>query len=297
MPLHEIFSSPSEESLSPVFLSEGAHPIPLQAGEQLFKFEVEPGFHYSFIVNTGSVDHHLMSRGAPAVEIWNYSGMRFQAESYGFSLPDNGITNNFSPGKSAILFFADPGHFPRKYFNYVRVFLWESVSTAWIKIVKKKVKHFCLPFSGNQSYLNAFGYRAILPGRMKPTINGHDGVDIKAFSVNEDGSPERDLDRPVHAIAHGKVIKTKDLGILGKAVWIEHNCGEQIFTSLSVHLQELFVKTGDRVLRGKTEIGTIFWREAHLHLEIFPKSSTAWWKGYSYGRGGQVDPLGIIFEN
>jgi len=289
------FSAPSEERFHPQRIEIGAQKVSLVSGNNVFAFRIRPGLFYSSILNTNTHHHLFRSRGAPAVVNAGYTGNRFQSESYGIALPDYGLFPNDSPGKSSFSFFASPSYFSGEYWNYLHVFSWTRVPVAWIKILALPQKIFSSPFRGISQYYNAFGHRAVIYNRRTPTRFGHDGVDIQPVSRGNNGL-QVDLGQSVVPVADGRVTRIGSFGSLGKAVWITHEKGGKTHTSLSMHLQQSFVSVGQLVQRGVTPLGFVDSEQEHLHLEIFPFATTSWNWGYSNGRGGQRDPLKILFE-
>lgn len=287
-------SAPTEEANNPILINPEARPLPLGVGENYFKFEIEPGFHYSFIINTNRYDHHLRSRGAPAVVNNGYTGNKFQSEMYGFHLSDHGVPLNISSAKSAIMFFADPGYHNGKYYNYCHLSVWDNIPNVWIKLLKLSEKTFAHPFRGTLGYYNTFKHRTILNGRL--TRSGHDGIDLQPYTLDARGELALDDNRPIRAVADGEVIKIRDLGSIGQAVWINHSTASRAYTGLYAHLQNILVSVGQRVVKGETELGTMDPNEDHLHLEVFPKITRAWNRGYTNGGGGQLDALKAVFE-
>jgi len=288
-----ILEDPEQESYNPTIIS-GSYQTSLQTGANYFKFEVEPGYDYSFIVNTNNYEHLLQSKSA-AYSV-HYSNSGYQSEVNGVPLSNHGISGNDSHAKSAIIFEADPSYYSEKYYNYVQIYILgnDDVSIAHIRLVKKSNKQFGLPINGLHAYYNAFGHRAEIKGGTYLTNNGHDGIDIQAYYVSG-GEIHVDFDQPIVPVAEGCVVKTASLGgNLGEAVWIHHTLNGQAYTSLYAHLQNLQVSKGDCVTKGATALGYIHTEQKHIHLEIFKDYIERWYDGYSYGNG-QVDPLGQIF--
>lgn len=291
-----ILEDPTQEAYNPTIISpmtSGSYQTSLQNGANYFKFEVEPGYDYSFIVNTNNYEHLLQSKGA-AYSV-HYSNSGYQSEIKGIPMPNHGISGNDSHAKSAVIFEAEPSYYSEKYYNYVQIYTWDNVSIAHIRLVKKSNKQFGLPFNGLHAYYNSFGHRAKIYGRPNPTNNGHDGIDIQPY-ISTSGW-DIDFNSPVVSVAEGCVVKTASLGgNLGEAIWIHHTLNGQAYTSLYAHLQNLQVSKGDCVTKGTTALGYIHADQKHIHLEIFKQYTEGWYNGYSNGSGGQVDPLGQIFD-
>ena len=288
-----ILEDKTEEGKKPRIITpmkkEESYKTALDKGEHYFKFEVEPGYDYSFIVNSDIYHHLLSSKGAPYST--SSSEKEFQSEVGANSMPTWGISNNKSPAKSGITFRADSSNYKGKYYNYIRVTVWENVPVAHIKLVKQSNKQFGLPFRGLHNYYNSFGHRANIDNQTRLTKNGHLGIDIQPYVSTEKW--EVNFKEPIIPIADGKVIKILNLGSsLGYAVWIEHND----YTSLYAHIQKPSVKLNKKVTKGVTSLGTIHKGQKHLHLEIFNKTSTKWADGYSSENYGQIDPLIVIFD-
>lgn len=286
-------SSPSEESRNPRVIYPGAQQFSAGYGINYFKFLIEPGFHYSCIINTNTRDHRLQSRGAPAVVNAGYTGSRFQGEMYGFALPDNGVPNNISPAKSNIMFFADPAYFSDTYYNYLHLTCYEDIPNFWIKLIKIPQKIFAHPFRGTIGYYNTFGHRTLLNGSLTP--RGHDGIDVQPYR-GEGQNLSVDMSRNIIPIADGTVTSVRNIGGVGRVVWIDHSQSGQTWTALYAHLNDVRVGVGDRVQKSITPIGTLRSPENHLHLEIFPRQTTQWFRGYTNGSGGQIDALRAIME-
>jgi murein DD-endopeptidase MepM/ murein hydrolase activator NlpD len=298
-----VLSAPTEENNRPTLVPVGTSATSLSAGTNHFKFEVEPGYFYSFIVNSGSTydhSHVLRSRGAPAVLYSGYTGNRFQAvaasETYptckdrrtGARVPE---TQNPTYAKSAIQFFADPAYYSGRYYDYVYVDSFgPAAGTVYLKLLKSSQKAFAAPFAGGGiiDYYNSLHHRADIHWDGTCTDSGHLGIDI----APETASFEIDLERAVVPVADGTILGTANLGSLGYAVWVYH---ESLgYTSLYAHLQSLSLTRGP-VTRSVTKLGTVHSGQKHLHLEILPGKSTAWNGGYATGTSN-VDPLVVIFE-
>ena len=299
---NSILENSEMEKRSPTMVSPNngvATKISLKKDHNYFKFEVEPGYYYSFIVNTNSTQHIIGSKGAPYLV--DNSG--YQSLVNGVPKPNYGRGGEDSPAKSAIMFYADPSYFSGKYINYINVYAWDDIPISYIKLIKKSNKKFGLPMSGLHSYYNSFGHRAKLEksnGGTFITNSGHNAIDMTAYKSISDFSV--DFDRSIVPVADGTVAhKVSWGGDLGQIVWIHHTLDGKEYTSLYAHLKDLQVSIGDNVIKGKTKLGSIDLRTKHVHLEMFKKHSYAWklgtWgSGYSYGGQGQVDPLSLIFE-
>ncbi len=303
----EIIKNEEEEMNKTQLICIGAKKVNLKKGVNYFKFEVEPGSHYSFIVNSNDYYHHIKSKGAL------FSGSGFQAESVGYPSCSNGEiayhcnnngADNAFPSKSAIMFYADPNDYSSNYFNYIRIETMNEVNNTWIKLVKKNDKYFSPPFNKQVRYYNAFKHKANLDGVHEDgemTYNGHDGVDIAT----------NDTSRQVRAVANGKVIKIEyQTCQLGRMVWIKHTLPDEdgdghddVYTSLYGHLENDFdINVNDEVTKGQV-IGKIrntascsdAYKE-HLHFEMWKKEYMIWNNGYSNASGGQIDPLPVLFE-
>jgi murein DD-endopeptidase MepM/ murein hydrolase activator NlpD len=296
-----VLTAPTEENNAPLLIPTGLTATSLRTGLNYFKFEVEPGYHYSFILNSGPKDSHsttLKSRSAPAVTIFlTHTGDKFQAKVRSATLPTYQIPNNYSYAKSAIMFFADASYYPNPYYNYVQVDLSGNTTpdqgSVYINLLKQSSKAFAAPLAGNVHYHNSFGHREVLSGSTTPTVNGHLGIDI---APRNDSFDDNDLTRSVVPIADGKVIKVANLGNnLGWAVWIYHSAFN--YTSIYAHLNQppSSITTNALVQKGITKISTVTSSQAHLHLEIAPGQYTTWNGGYASGTP-QTDPLKVIFE-
>lgn len=292
-----VLEDPGEEKYNPTLISpttEGSFLTNLDPGSNHFKFVVEPGYSYSFIVNTNNYDHNLESFSAVHRVIHFQNG--FQLQIGGSPKPDHGIEGNYSYAKSAAMFDADFNYYPDKYYNYVRIVTWDYVPNTHIRLEKKPEKYFGYPFDGYHTYYNAFGHRALINNDTYLTQNGHDGIDICAYNYTSSGW-EIDYNRPAIPIADGEVVKRIDLGSgLGYAIWVYHATGGGAYTSLYAHLQNPQVSVGDFVFKGQTALGYISTVQNHMHLEIFKNYNIGWYNGYSNGSGGQIDPLSVLFD-
>jgi len=287
----EIMTDDDLEAYNPVLIS-GSHEVSLKEGPNYFKFVVEPGYDYSFIINTHSYHHRMESKAAPYTDI-------MLVRSHAF--PEYDIENNNSDAKSAILVFNTDitnNVFKDKYYNYVTVTTDSYVNIANIRLIKKSNKIFGLPFNSEHTYYNSFEHREKINGEdNKPTINGHDGIDVTGWT-SEGFNP----DANVVAVADGKIIRIDDsLTGIGRVIWVYHKTSETSgYTSLYAHLNEnedVNFRNGDEVNRGTVlgKVRTSGLYKNHLHLEIFDSYNTVWYAGYSSNKG-QIDPLRVIFE-
>ena len=298
-----VLSASSEEINNPALIPVGLTSASFHSGTNYFKFTVEPGYFYSFIVNSGysyNHEHVLKSRGAPAVLNSGYTGTKFQAKSYSTTLAPckDASTNTWIPeannpsyAKSAIMFYADPNAYSGTYYNYVQVDSYSpDPASVFIRLVKIAAKGFSSPFSGGiTGYYNSFGHREDFDDDGYCTNNGHDGIDIAPYN----DSFALDLQKFVLPVASGEIIRTTNLGSdLGYAVWIYHS--SLGYTSVYAHLQALSITSGS-VTKGVTKLGTVHTGQKHLHLEILPGRNTIWYQGYS-SSSPHVDPLQVIFE-
>lgn len=119
----------------------------------------------------------------------------------------------------------------------------------------------------------------------------HTGVDL-----NQLGSGDADLGRPVYAVADGKVIASAYFRTWGNIILIHHPQFGSIFSQYA-HCRERYVKAGD-IIQGGTCIGTIGKGDgsflAHLHFEIRTKDMRAdYWPGTnaSFIRQNYLDPI------
>jgi len=121
---------------------------------------------------------------------------------------------------------------------------------------------------------------------------------------NGHGGGNSDLGDPVYAIADGAVYWAKiNGGSWGNIVRLIHNIGTtdqpKYIESLYAHLDEIFVREGQEVIRGQ-QIGTIGDANghypAHLHLEIRKNINTPVGKAYTRDTIGYsyVKPLPFI---
>ncbi|HEX2959011.1 MAG TPA: VWA domain-containing protein, partial [Chitinispirillaceae bacterium] len=134
---------------------------------------------------------------------------------------------------------------------------------------------------------------------LKTNKNGYDFLEYSKDSnslhpgedwngVDDKGNPvgNADFGDSVYAISNGRVVAAKSIeGNLGNVIVIEHRLqdGSTVWSQYA-HLNEMLVKEGDNVKRGK-EIGTIGKSRgiSHLHFEIRKSdlSPSAWPKGQS----------------
>ncbi|HKH46227.1 MAG TPA: CARDB domain-containing protein [Thermoanaerobaculia bacterium] len=301
-----VLSASTEEANNPLLISTGLNSVSLSNGTSYFKFEVESGYFYSFIVNSGySYDHrHLLkSRGAPAVLYSGFTGSNFQAFANSDTLPQcksqsTGAlvaeSSNPSYAKSAVMFFADPNAYAGRYYNYVHIDSSGSASSpVYIKLVKLSNKDFTAPFTGPIKYYNSFRHRADIDDSGYCTDAGHNGIDILPFNGSE-----VDFQRSIVPVISGDIIKTAYLGTasdgesLGYAVWVYNSTLN--YTVVYAHLQTLS-KTSGSVTKGTTKLGTISYDQEHLHLEVLSGRNTLWYDGYQNG-SPNLDPLAIVFE-
>jgi|GEM_PF-6007529 len=127
----------------------------------------------------------------------------------------------------------------------------------------------------------------------------HPGGDL-----NGPGWGDADLGLPIHSIGHGIVVFSDDVNVWGNIILIEHVMfdGTQ-FWSQYAHMQDVYVKKGDKVFRGD-KIGTVGKGDderyvAHLHFEIRKRYiSASAWGGVVYNEVNlmkyYVDPLVTI---
>ena len=117
------------------------------------------------------------------------------------------------------------------------------------------------------------------PGKMWKT-GRHEGVDFACPKGT-----------PILACADGTVVGT---GIWGSAygphsLVIKHKVGEQTLYTMYAHGQKLYVKKGDKVVKGQHVLdsgaeGNV--TGPHLHLECQAKPT--------WTRGGGIDPAGLL---
>ena len=140
---------------------------------------------------------------------------------------------------------------------------------------------------------NATGYY----NAQKFTENNHLGDDW-----NGTGGGNTDLGDPIYSIANGYVSFAENInGGWGNVIRIVHFIDEnKQLESLYAHCQDIFVKKGDYVTKGKL-IGTIGNNNgqylAHLHFELRNEVSLPVGGGYSSNTKGYIDPTVFINNN
>jgi murein DD-endopeptidase MepM/ murein hydrolase activator NlpD len=132
---------------------------------------------------------------------------------------------------------------------------------------------FTWPASG--TFTSGYGYR------IHPVTGGrklHAGIDI----ANSTGTP-------IVASASGTVIRSEYSSSYGNVVYITHNIGGQVYTTLYAHMDSRLVSSGQSVSAGQ-QIGTLGTTGRstgpHLHFEIH--------KGPWSGSSSSVDPLDYL---
>ncbi len=131
----------------------------------------------------------------------------------------------------------------------------------------------------------------------KFTQNNHLGDDW-----NGTGGGNSDLGDPIYAIANGYVSFAENIyGGWGNVIRIVHYIDEnKQVESLYAHCQDIYVKKGDYVAKGKL-IGTIGNNDgqylAHLHFELRNEVGLPIGGGYSLDTKGYLDPTEFIKNN
>ena len=169
---------------------------------------------------------------------------------------------------------------------------------AKMEVVKTRVKEL-----GNIKFTNGFDFPVGKPDAVnyynaqKFQENDHLGDDW-----NGKGGGNTDLGDPIYAIANGYVSFAKDLfSGWGKVIKIIHyNSDKTQVESLYGHCNEILIKEGDYVIKGK-KIATIGTADglylAHLHFEIRDKIDLPVGPGYSTETEGYLDPTNYINKN
>lgn len=181
-------------------------------------------------------------------------------------------------------------------------------SLVVVRLIRKTNKYFAPPFRSADAitYYNMFGYRPLIGKEKRKAVNGHDGVDISVATGYSGGGKAAAWLKdkpPVMAMADGVVLRVmSDNCRLGTMVWIKHETPAGTYTALYGHLEGTTVAKGDSVRSGATVGHVLPARlcpggfERHLHLEMWKGIVTSWDGGYSNGRSGQINPLGVIFS-
>jgi murein DD-endopeptidase MepM/ murein hydrolase activator NlpD len=132
----------------------------------------------------------------------------------------------------------------------------------------------------------------------------HTGADLNW------GSPYADKGLPTYACANGVVVFAGNIRVWGNVIVIRHdplgNPGGKVLYSRYGHVQNVMVKVGDRVKRGRqvAEVGDAFGTLVpHLHFDLSPtailETKPQDWPGKDQARllKNYIDPLIWIQNN
>lgn len=137
------------------------------------------------------------------------------------------------------------------------------------------------------------------------------GTPSEAYHTGADLNLPRDADAhtPIYACASGVVTFAGRLSTWGYMIVIRHDpmtVGGLVMYSRSAHIEEIQVRTGDRVTRGQpiAKVGNAFGRYAyHLHFDLSPttilETNPEHWPGKNYDGlfGNYIDPKEWILAN